>query len=99
MSPSYCVSPTAVTRKPETRSEGYDAYTMMNFCSQCGHPVTLETPLGDHLPRYVCKACGIVHYQNPKLVVGCVPEHEGRILICKRAIEPRRGYWTIPAGF
>jgi ADP-ribose pyrophosphatase YjhB (NUDIX family) len=72
---------------------------MMNFCSHCGQPVTLEIPAGDHLPRHVCKACGIIHYRNPKLVVGCVPEHEGRILICRRAIEPRRGYWTIPAGF
>ena len=56
-------------------------------------------PGGDHLPRFVCDGCGVVHYQNPKLVVGCVPEHEGRILLCKRAIEPRHGYWTIPAGF
>jgi ADP-ribose pyrophosphatase YjhB (NUDIX family) len=71
----------------------------MKFCSHCGQPVSFRTPDGDHLPRYVCDACGIVHYQNPKLVVGCVPEHEGRILLCKRAIEPRLGYWTIPAGF
>jgi ADP-ribose pyrophosphatase YjhB (NUDIX family) len=71
----------------------------MKFCSSCGHPVTLRTPEGDHLPRYVCDQCGVVHYQNPKLVVGCVAEYEGRILICKRAIEPRYGFWTIPAGF
>ena len=71
----------------------------MKFCSSCGKSVTLRTPDGDHLPRYVCDACGAVHYQNPKLVVGCVPEFEGRILICKRAIEPRYGFWTIPAGF
>ena len=71
----------------------------MKFCSSCGHTVTLRTPDGDHLPRYVCEACGIVHYQNPKVVVGCVPEHEGRILLCRRAIEPRYGFWTIPAGF
>jgi ADP-ribose pyrophosphatase YjhB (NUDIX family) len=71
----------------------------MKFCSSCGQLVTLRTPEGDHLPRYVCGACGVVHYQNPKLVVGCVPEYDGRILICKRAIEPRCGYWTIPAGF
>jgi len=51
------------------------------------------------MPRHVCTACGLIHYQNPKIVVGCVPEHEGRILICRRAIEPRRGYWTVPAGF
>jgi len=71
----------------------------MNFCSHCGQPVTLAVPAGDHLPRYVCAGCGTVHYQNPKIVAGCVPEHEGRILLCRRAIEPRRGYWTIPAGF
>jgi ADP-ribose pyrophosphatase YjhB (NUDIX family) len=71
----------------------------MNFCSECGERLVLETPPGDHLPRHVCKACGAIHYQNPKIVVGCVPDHAGRILLCKRAIEPRLGYWTIPAGF
>jgi ADP-ribose pyrophosphatase YjhB (NUDIX family) len=71
----------------------------MKFCPQCGSPVELRTPPGDHLPRHVCDACGTIHYHNPRLVVGCVPEHGGRILLCKRAIEPRRGYWTIPAGF
>jgi ADP-ribose pyrophosphatase YjhB (NUDIX family) len=71
----------------------------MKFCSSCGQPVIVRTPQGDHLPRHVCDACGVVHYQNPKLVVGCVPEYEGRILLCKRAIEPRHGFWTIPAGF
>jgi ADP-ribose pyrophosphatase YjhB (NUDIX family) len=71
----------------------------MNFCSQCGSRVELRVPPGDHLPRYMCDACGAIHYENPKLVVGCVPEHEGQILICRRAIEPRLGFWTIPAGF
>jgi len=71
----------------------------VKFCSHCGRPVSLKTPAGDHLPRHVCEGCGTVHYQNPKLVVGCVPEHEGRILLCRRAIQPRLGYWTIPAGF
>ena len=71
----------------------------MKFCSDCGQPVGVRIPPGDHLPRFVCDACGSIHYQNPKLVAGCVPEYQGRILICKRAIEPRRGYWTIPAGF
>ncbi len=71
----------------------------MKFCSNCAQPVSLRKPEGDHLSRYVCDACGTVHYQNPKLVVGCVPEHAGRILLCRRAIEPRLGYWTIPAGF
>ena len=56
-------------------------------------------PPGDTLPRWVCDQCGTVHYQNPRMVVGTVPEHEGRILLCRRAIEPRYGYWTLPAGF
>ncbi len=71
----------------------------MKFCSACGQPVSLRTPDQDTIPRYICDACGTVHYENPKIVVGCVPEHEGRILLCKRAIEPRLGYWTVPAGF
>jgi ADP-ribose pyrophosphatase YjhB (NUDIX family) len=71
----------------------------MKFCSSCGQPVSLRMPEGDHLSRYVCDACGVVHYQNPKIVVGAVVEHAGRILLCRRAIEPRAGYWTIPAGF
>jgi ADP-ribose pyrophosphatase YjhB (NUDIX family) len=71
----------------------------MKFCPSCGAPVTQRIPPGDHLPRSVCTACGTIHYRNPKLIAGCVPEHEGRILLCRRAIEPRRGYWTIPAGF
>jgi ADP-ribose pyrophosphatase YjhB (NUDIX family) len=71
----------------------------MNFCSNCAARVALRIPDGDNVPRYVCDACGTIHYQNPKLVVGCVPEHEGKIVICRRAIEPRRGYWTLPAGF
>jgi len=71
----------------------------MKYCSECGAPVALRVPPGDHLPRHVCDACGTIHYQNPRLVVGCVPAHEGRILLCRRAIEPRLGYWTVPAGF
>src|SRR6187549_485874 len=71
----------------------------MNFCSNCGTRVVLKVPEGDFLPRHVCENCGEIHYQNPKIVVGSVPEYQGRILICKRGIEPRLGYWTIPAGF
>jgi ADP-ribose pyrophosphatase YjhB (NUDIX family) len=71
----------------------------MKFCSNCGAAVALRIPEGDHLPRYVCESCGTIHYRNPRLVVGCVPVHAGRILLCRRAIEPRRGYWTVPAGF
>ena len=71
----------------------------MKFCSDCAQPVVLRVPDGDHLPRYVCLSCGTIHYQNPRLVVGCVPEYEGKILLCRRAIEPRKGLWTLPAGF
>jgi len=71
----------------------------MNFCSHCGHKVQLTIPAGDTQPRHVCTSCGKVHYVNPLIVVGCVPEHGEQILLCRRAIEPRRGYWTIPAGF
>jgi ADP-ribose pyrophosphatase YjhB (NUDIX family) len=71
----------------------------MKFCSQCGARVEFRVPPGDHLARFVCEQCGTVHYQNPRVVVGCVPEHQGRLLLCRRAIEPRRGYWTVPAGF
>ena len=71
----------------------------MKFCPNCAAPLTKRVPPGDSLPRDVCDACGSIHYQNPKLVVGCVPEWESRILLCRRAIEPRYGYWTLPAGF
>lgn len=71
----------------------------MNFCSSCAHPLVTRIPEGDTHPRFICESCGTIHYQNPKIVVGCVPEYEGKILICKRAIEPRLGFWTVPAGF
>jgi ADP-ribose pyrophosphatase YjhB (NUDIX family) len=71
----------------------------MKFCSNCAAPVIRKTPVGDTKDRWVCDACTIVHYQNPKMVVGCVPERDGKILLCKRAIEPRHGFWTVPAGF
>jgi ADP-ribose pyrophosphatase YjhB (NUDIX family) len=71
----------------------------MNFCSQCGGAVVLKVPDDDERPRYVCPSCGTIHYQNPKLVVGCIPVWEDQILMCRRNIEPRKGYWTLPAGF
>ena len=71
----------------------------MKFCSGCGETVARLVPEGDDKERWVCQSCGIIHYQNPKIVVGCVPERDGRILLCKRAIEPRSGFWTLPAGF
>jgi ADP-ribose pyrophosphatase YjhB (NUDIX family) len=71
----------------------------LNFCSHCGSAVTSKVPAGDHLPRFVCDSCGMIHYKNPLLVLGCVPQWEDKVLLCKRAIEPRLGFWTVPAGF
>ncbi len=71
----------------------------MNFCSHCGGPVALSVPRGDTVPRYVCPACTTIHYQNPKMVVGTIPEWEDKILLCRRAIQPKHGLWTLPAGF
>lgn len=71
----------------------------MKYCSNCGNRVERKVPDGDSLTRWVCNSCNTVHYQNPKVVVGCVTEKEGRILLCKRSIEPRYGCWTVPAGF
>jgi ADP-ribose pyrophosphatase YjhB (NUDIX family) len=71
----------------------------MNYCSECGAPVTRKVPAGETMLRDVCDACRTIHYQNPKIVAGCIPEWDGRILLCRRAIEPRAGLWTFPAGF
>lgn len=72
---------------------------ILNFCSHCGEKVELRVPAGDNLPRHTCGACGTIHYVNPRLVIGSLPVWEDRILLCKRAIEPRLGFWTLPAGF
>ena len=71
----------------------------MNYCTQCGTHVELRIPAGDSHLRHVCPQCGEVHYLNPKLIIGCIAEWERRILLCRRAIEPRHGLWTLPAGF
>ena len=71
----------------------------MNYCTQCGAAIELRIPPGDSHTRHVCTGCGEIHYQNPKLIVGCVAEWQGEILLCRRAIEPRFGFWTLPAGF
>ena len=71
----------------------------MNYCSACGAPVVSRIPPGDDRQRFVCDSCSTIHYSNPKIVAGCIPQWEGRILLCRRAIEPRYGLWTLPAGF
>ncbi len=72
----------------------------MNDCDHCGSwSLQRGTPEGDSFERLYCGECGKVHYQNPRVIVGCLPIHEGRILLLKRGIEPRYGYWNLPAGF
>jgi ADP-ribose pyrophosphatase YjhB (NUDIX family) len=71
----------------------------MKYCSECGAQVTLEIPSGDNRPRHICVSCETIHYSNPKIVAGCLPVWKDQILLCKRAIEPRHGLWTLPAGF
>lgn len=71
----------------------------MKFCSECGAALSVRIPEGDNLPRHVCDACQTIHYLNPKIVAGCILEWQGKVLLCRRAIEPRYGLWTLPAGF
>lgn len=75
----------------------------MKYCAECGQHVTLKIPPDDNRPRFVCDHCHTVHYQNPKLVLGTLPvwkeNGEVKVLLCRRSIEPRYGYWTLPAGF
>ncbi|HIG41772.1 MAG: NUDIX hydrolase [bacterium] len=71
----------------------------MKFCSNCGNTVSQIIPEGDNRPRYVCDQCHHIHYQNPRVIAGCLPIYEDKVLLCKRAIDPRAGFWTLPAGF
>ena len=71
----------------------------MKYCSVCGEKVEQKIPENDTRHRYVCDGCGTIHYQNPNIVAGTIPVYEGKILLCRRAIEPRHGFWTLPAGF
>ncbi len=71
----------------------------MKFCSDCGNAVIKKIPQGDNRERYVCGSCGLIHYQNPKVIAGVLPVFGDQVLLCKRSIEPRHGFWTLPAGF
>lgn len=71
----------------------------INYCNNCGNQVSQIIPDGDQKIRDVCKQCGAIHYQNPKIITGCLVEHKEKILLCKRGIEPQFGKWTLPAGF
>ncbi len=72
---------------------------VMKYCTHCAAPVTSSIPQGDNRPRSICMSCGLIHYRNPKMVVGCLPLWDNKILLCKRNIEPRKGFWTLPAGY
>jgi len=71
----------------------------MNYCPSCGSSIALLVPADDTRLRHVCSQCKEVHYRNPRNVVGTIPIWENQVLLCRRAIEPRYGYWTLPAGF
>jgi ADP-ribose pyrophosphatase YjhB (NUDIX family) len=71
----------------------------IQYCTHCGAVMEIRMPSGDQRARHVCTVCERIHYQNPRMVVGSIPEFENRILLCRRDIEPCRGKWTLPAGF
>ncbi|KAG6545691.1 hypothetical protein Mapa_012876 [Marchantia paleacea] len=71
----------------------------ITFCPRCGGTTEKKVPDGEHELRVVCTVCSAIHYENPKMVVGCLVEHENQILLCKRSIEPSYGLWTLPAGY
>jgi ADP-ribose pyrophosphatase YjhB (NUDIX family) len=71
----------------------------MNYCSTCGHRVQFGTLEGEHIPRFHCVNCGTIHYVNPKIIVGCLPIWEDKVMLCRRSIEPQFGLWNIPGGF
>jgi len=71
----------------------------MKFCPNCANTLSFKIPADDSRERYVCDTCGSIHYQNPRNVVGTIPIYGKQVLLCRRAIAPRHGYWTLPAGF
>jgi ADP-ribose pyrophosphatase YjhB (NUDIX family) len=71
----------------------------MKFCSSCGEKVVFRVPAGDNRERYLCEHCDTIHYQNPRIITGCLPIWQDQVLLCRRAIDPRSGFWTLPAGF
>ncbi len=71
----------------------------MGFCLDCGRRMQLGHPPGETRPRLYCQACGFVHYENPKIVLGTLPVQDGKVALIRRGIEPRAGYWAYPGGF
>ena len=72
---------------------------LMSFCTACGHKTIDQIPLGDHNVRQICTDCGTIHYVNPKVICGALALWQNKVLLCRRAIEPRYGLWTLPAGY
>ncbi len=72
---------------------------VVKYCSSCGSEVRLCIPAGDNRERHVCTQCATIHYHNPRIITGCLPVYGDQVLMCRRAIEPRLGFWTLPAGF
>lgn len=75
------------------------SHPRMKFCPDCAAPVEWRIPCDDNRPRHICTRCDTIHYQNPRLVIASIPVWEDKVLLCRRAIEPRHGYWTLPGGF
>ena len=71
----------------------------MTYCSDCGATTEWQVPPDDNRPRHICSACHTIHYENPKIICGCLVTYNDQVLLCRRAIEPRHGLWTLPAGF
>lgn len=71
----------------------------MKYCSNCAHPIKFGEIKGEHIPRYHCVNCETIHYQNPRVIVGCLPIWEDKIMLCRRGIEPQLGLWNVPGGF
>ncbi|ORU90697.1 MAG: ADP-ribose pyrophosphatase [Cycloclasticus sp. symbiont of Poecilosclerida sp. M] len=71
----------------------------MKYCPSCGKETRNVIPQGDNIKRDVCTVCDTIHYQNPRIIAGCIPVWKDQVLLCKRAIEPRKNFWTLPAGF
>ena len=71
----------------------------MKFCSNCATALVFGSVENEHLPRFYCSNCEMIHYQNPKIIVACLPIWENKIMLCRRGIEPQLGFWNIPGGF
>ena len=71
----------------------------MKYCAECGSATENKIPEGDNKPRDCCTVCDLIHYTNPKIICGTIPVRGESVLLCKRAIEPRYGKWTLPGGF